>query len=209
MEQFMGDYQIEYKHTFWERFHIARGNLFWKLIDWLSFHFNRLAKLYDMTVGNEYRKERNSFDISKAKRVLHIGCGSYPITAMVVAEKGDVKVTTIDDDAKAIKRANIVLDRKHLNGKVKAVFGNGTDYPLYDFDTIIISGCAVPKEEIFERVVKDANSNSNIIIRSSFTDVESIIKNMNPKHDVSIEKKIKNHLFPRSDWDSYYIKKNS
>lgn len=203
----MGEYPIEYKFTFWQRFHSARGNLFWKLVDWLSFKFKKLAKIYDMTVGNEYRKERKNFNLSHSKRVLHIGCGSYPITAMVMAEAGDVNVVTIDEDARAIKRAEKILKKNNLNGKIKADIGNGLEYPLKDFDTIIISGCAVPKAKIFERVVKEADSNSNIIIRSSFVDIESIIDNMNPRQDVSIEKKIKNHLFPRSDWESFFIVK--
>jgi precorrin-6B methylase 2 len=202
-----GENQIEYKHTFWEKFHTARGNLFWKFVDWLSFKNKKFAKIYDMTVGNEYRKERKNFNLSYAKRVLHIGCGSYPITAMVIAEMKDVNVVTIDEDMRAIKRAKKILDKKNLNGNVKAVLGNGTEYPLNDFDTIIISGCAVPKEKVFERVINDADSNSNIIVRSSFINIESIINRVNPKQEISIKKKIKNHIFPNSEWDSYFIEK--
>lgn len=192
-----------------ELFHIARSNQFWKMVDWLACKVNKLAKIYDMTVGNEYRKERKKFALSNAKRVLHIGCGSYPITAMILAEIDDISIVTIDNDTRAIKRANQVINRNNLNGKIKVEYGNGIEYPLDKFDTIIISGCSVPKIKVFERVLNDAKSKSNIIIRESITDIESIITKFNPVQDVKIVDKMENHLFPNSRWDSFHIVKNS
>jgi precorrin-6B methylase 2 len=188
-----------------ERFHIKRINLFWKTVDWLACKVNKLAKIYDMTVGNEYRRERKKFALSNAKRVLHIGCGSYPITAMVLAEMDGVNVVTIDNDIRAVKRANQVINKNNLNGKIRAEHGNGIKYPLDEFDTIIVSGCSVPKIKVFERVLKDAKSKSNIIIRDSITDVEAIINNLNPYQDIKIVEKMENHLFPNSRWDSFHI----
>ncbi len=203
----MGDFEIKDKYTFIERFHIKRINLFWKIVDWLACKINYLAKIYDKTVGNEYRRERKNFVLSKAKKILHIGCGSYPITAMVLAELDNVDVVTIDNNSRAIKRANQVLKRKNLNGKIRAELGNGIKYPLDKFDTIIISGCSVPKIKVFERVLKDAKSNSNIILRSSIADAEGFIKNLNPPRGISIVKKMENHLFPYSKWGSFFIYK--
>ena len=109
----MGDLDIKYNYTFIERFHIIRINLFWKIIDWLACKIEYLAKIYDKTVGNEYRRESKTFDLPNTKRILHIGCGSYPITAMVLAEMNNVNVVTIDNDIKAINRAKRVIKRKN------------------------------------------------------------------------------------------------
>ena len=190
-----------------ERFHIKRINLFWKIIDWLACKVNKLAKIYDMTVGNEYRKERKKFALSNAKRVLHIGCGSYPITAMVLAEMNDVNIVTIDNNARAIKLANKVIGRKNLDGKIRVEQGYGTRYPLDEFDTIIISGCSVPKIKVLEYVLKNAKLQSRIIVRDSFLDMESIINSLNMHHDITIVEKIENHPFSTIGWKSFYLVK--
>ena len=122
----MEEQPIENDYSFREQFHINKTNLFWKTIDWLAYKINYAAKIYDRTVGNEYRNERKKFDLTKSKKILHIGCGSYPITAMVLAEIDGAKVVTIDNNVRAVKRAKEVIKRKNLNGKIKVEFGKMT-----------------------------------------------------------------------------------
>ena len=203
-----GEAIIDYKYTFMEAYRVKKANLFWIIIDKLAYRINDLAKLYEKTVGNEYRKEREKFVLSKAKKILHIGCGSYPLTAMILAEMDGVNIVTIDSSSRAVKLANKVISKKKLNGKIKAEQGDGTKYPLDEFDTIIISGCSVPKIKVLEHVFKDSKPKSRIIIRDSILDMESIVNNSNPHQNIAIVKKMKNHLFPDSKWDSYYLVKN-
>jgi len=162
-----------------------------------------------MTVGNEYRRESKIFLLSKAKNILHIGCGSYPITAMVLAEIDAVKIVAIDNDARVVKRASKIINKYNLNGKVKVEKGNGIKYPLDEFDTIIISGCSVPKIKVIEHVLKDAKPQSRIVLRDSFINIKSIIEDLNPDYDIKLVNKIENHLFPISGWESYYLIKNN
>jgi protein-L-isoaspartate O-methyltransferase len=199
---------IDYKYTFMEAYRIKKSNLFWIIVDKFAYRVKDLAKIYEKTVGNEYRKEREKFVLSNAKKILHIGCGSYPLTALILAEMDDVKIVTIDNSSRAIKLANKVISKKKLNGKIKAEQGDGTKYPLDEFDTIIISGCSVPKIKVLEHVFKDSKPKSRIIIRDSILDMESIVNNSNPHQNIAIVKKMENHLFPKSKWDSYYLVKN-
>ena len=183
--------------------------MFWKAVDILACKIKPIAKLYDKTVGKIYREEREQFDLSKSQKILHVGCGSYPITAMVLAEMDNVNVVTIDGDIKSLKRADKILNKKNLNGKIKAVYGDGTRYPLNEFDTIVISGCSVPKAKVMEHVFNNAKPQSKIIVRTSFIDVESIIKNLNHDIDVTIIDKKENYLSPTISWDSILIVKNN
>ena len=128
---------------------------------------------------------------------------------MVLAEMDNVKVTTIDNDAEAIEYANKVLNNKNLNGKVKAIQGDGAKYPLDEFDTIIISGCSVPKLKVIDHVLKTAQPKSKIIIRDSILDIESMINSMKPDNSFSIIETMDSHPFPTSYWQSYYLIKNS
>lgn len=203
----MEEYQIENDYSFREQFHISKTNIFWKTVDWLAYKLNYAAKIYDRTVGNEYRNESKKFELTKSKKILHIGCGSYPLTAMVLAEIDGAKVVTIDNNIRAVKRAKKVIKRKNLNGKIKIEYGKGTNYVLDEFDTIIVSGCSMPKLKVLEHVLKNAKSKSKIVARLSSKDVDRIKNSLNSDKNIKIVKKIKNHLFPNTTWDSFLIKK--
>ena len=181
--------------------------LFWDFADKLSCKMVKLAELYEKTIGGAYREEIEKFVLSKAKNILHIGCGSYPITAMILAEMDDVKIVTIDNKSKSIKLANDVIKKKKLDEKIKAVYGDGAKYPLDGFDTIIVSGCSVPKIKVLKHIFKDAKPQSKIIVRTSNLN-ESIINGLNPNKDITIVKKFENHPFPTSRWKSFCLIKN-
>jgi len=85
---------LNYTYTPKYIFNKKRTILFWDFVDMLSCKMVKLAELYEKTIGGAYRKERERFVLSKAKNILHIGCGAYPITAMMLAEMDDVKIVT-------------------------------------------------------------------------------------------------------------------
>jgi len=203
------DNAVNYNYTLMQIYRIKKANLFWKIVDELACKIDKIAKIYEKLIGNEYRKERKKFVLSKAKKILHIGCGSYPITAIVLAEMNDVNIVTIDNNARAVKLANKVIGRKNLDGKIRVEHEHGTRYSLDEFDTIIISGCSVPKIKVLEYVLKNAKPQSRIIVRDSFLDMESIINNLNIHHDITIVEKIENHPFSRIRWKSFYLVKNN
>ncbi|MCK5636819.1 MAG: class I SAM-dependent methyltransferase [Thermoplasmatales archaeon] len=200
---------IDYKNDSREEFNTKRANHFWKIVDILDCKIKPIAKLYEKTIGKKYMEESKHFNLSNAKRVLHIGCGSYPITAMKLAEMGYDNIVTIDQDAKALKRANKVLYKRNLNGRIKAEKGSGTTYPLGEFDTIIVSGCSVPKKQVLEHILKNSEPKTRIIVRKTELDVDSFIKNLNPPQDVSIIDKKENYIVPTIYWDSILIIKNN
>ena len=191
-----------------EEYRIKRGNFFWKIVDIFACKIKIIAKLYEKTVGKEYIEETRKFNLSNAKKVLHIGCGSYPITALKLAEMGYDNIVTIDEDLKAIKRANKIIDTRNLNGRVKAKFGSGTSYPLEEFDTIIVSGCSIPKKKVLEHVFKNSKPKTRIIVRQTKMDLGAFINNLNPPQDISIIDKKENYLLPNIYWDSLLTIKN-
>lgn len=190
----------------YEKINLKKINIFWHLVDRLSSTSSFIAKLYDKTVGNEYRKERDKFNLSKSKKILHIGCGTYPITALILAELNSVKIVTIDHNEKCIKIARKILKQKNMNKKITAQLGDGINYPLKGFDTIIVSGCSLPKIQVINHVLQNADKKTTIIIREGYykNKLKEIIKNID---DVQIIKKINNHAFKTSNWESFYITK--
>jgi len=203
----VGDFNFKYNLNLRQIFGIKRSVLFWKYVDYIACKLEKIAKAYENTVGREYKKEIEDFNLKKDKKILHIGCGAYPISALMLASLDDTKIVTIDSSRRSIKIANKIIQKKNLNNKIKAEYGDATKYPLDGFDTIIISGCSVPKIQVFNHIIKNAKSNSKIIIRETFLDIESIVNNIASNKEVKIAKKIKNRAFSNSYWTSYCLLK--
>ena len=133
-------------------FYIKQSNFFWHLVDKFSCKLERLGALYEKVLSKTYKKEGNKLGIYDAENILHIGCGSYPVTAITLAELNGGKIVGIDRNKKAIEPAIEVIKNKNLEDRIKIEHGDGTSYPLDNFDTIIISGCSVPKLKVLKHI---------------------------------------------------------
>ena len=72
----------------------------------------KLAKYYDISAYKKYQKEVKELDIVNAKNILHVGCGSYPATAIALANLLDAKIVALDKDPKVIEYAKSVIRKK-------------------------------------------------------------------------------------------------
>ena len=185
------------------------ANYFWIVVDIFSYHDNKIADYYKRTIGEEYKNECKTINIAKGKKILHVGCGSYPLTEMTLAKLFDVKIVGIDKSKKAVMRASEVILKKQLDKKITIEQGNGANYPLEKFDMIIVSSCALPKKEIFDHIFKTAKKNSIIIIRDLDAVMDEILSYINAYKDITIEKRIHhpNPFKPLLGWNAFHLKK--
>jgi len=202
-----GGKKPSYIPTFSQELATKNGILFWHYADRIACKIKTLGELYERIIGTSYKEERKEFNLSESKNILHIGCGSYPITAMILAEIDEVKIVAIDRNKRSLKRADEVIRRRNFEDKIRTDYGNGTNYPLEGFDTIIVSGCSVPKIKVLTYVLKNAQPKSRIIVRTSYTDVESLIYSLNLQDDISIIKKMESRPLPGSIWTAFYLVK--
>ena len=79
---------------------------FWIFIDNIAYKFEIIAKLYDKLISTVYKNEYKASNISNEDKVLHIGCGAYPLTEMTLSRITGAKIVGIDRNPKAIKLAN-------------------------------------------------------------------------------------------------------
>jgi len=187
----------------------AISNYFWIVVDILSHDNEKIAERYERSIGEEYKNECKAFNISKGKKILHIGCGSYPLTEMTIARLFEVDVVGIDKNTKAVKRANEVILKKQLHKKIIIEQGNGADYPVEEFDMIIVSSCALPKTDILNHIFTKAKKNSIIVIRDLDTSTDEFLEYINEYKYITIEKRI-HHLVPflmPIGWSAFYLKK--
>ena len=183
---------------------------YWVLIDNIAYKFEIFAKLYDKLVSKVYKNEYQALNISKDDKVLHIGCGAYPLTEITLARKTDAKIVGIDRNKKAIKLANNIIYKKDLQDKIKIDHGNGMNYPVEEFNLIIVSSCTIPILQVVDFIFKNVKNDCKIIVRELDAAVKPLINLIDLQQNIILVKKIERHPFPfykPFGWRSFYLVK--
>jgi len=141
------------------------SNYFWEITDILSNKFDKFAEIYEKSIESQYKLEYETIGISQDKKVLHIGCGAYPMTEITLAKLFGAEITGIDKSPNAVKLAEEVIHKYKLDNKIKIEHGDGVNYPVNNFDVIIISSCSYPKIKILHHIFNCAKKHSIIIVR--------------------------------------------
>ena len=200
-----GEEQPIYSYSFMQRLGIKRSNVFWHIVDLLANKIKFIANLYTKLIGDEYRKEIEKFGLKSSKKILHVGCGAFPITAMVFSEMDNAEIITIDSNVKSVKLANKIISKKKIDGKIRAEVGNGAGYPLDSFDLIVISGCSVPKIKVLKHVFQNTKPGCRIIVRESISTRDMMLKFISSYGDIELVDNMVNYPFPSSKWESFLL----
>jgi precorrin-6B methylase 2 len=207
----MNGYKIfsnkENNYSLIDKYKIKKANIYWKIIDNLSFISKKFAKRYEEDISKEYKDEIKRFKLNNSKNILHIGCGSYPISAITFSKIKDSKVVAIDKNKSAVKKAREIITRKKLNDKIKIKKGDGSSFSIKDFDTIIISGCAIPKTKILKNIFENAKPETKIIVREQNRLSKIILKIAKKYKDIKIVKQMENKPSTKYSWESFYFLK--
>jgi len=186
--------------------------IYWTIIDLVAHKFNFFTRwYYDKSIGNEYQKEFNTFHINSKENVLHIGCGSFPLTELTLARKINCNITSIDKDEVAVRNAKKTIQEAALTTLVTINRGSGESYSIESFTTIIISSCAHPKEPIINHILTHAKKGTKIIIREVETSAKHIKEYMEKQSKVQLIAAIDHHPFPfipPFGWKSFYFQIN-
>jgi len=118
------------------KFHPGSAKKFMDLSNYL--------KMYQELVD----KETEMANISSKDLILVIGCGSLPITAVLISMKTKAHVIAIDRDHKAVKDAIKYIKRLHLEGYIEIEHADGLFYPLNKFDAIFLLYGVTRQEEL-------------------------------------------------------------
>lgn len=194
-------------YSFIDRYRIKKSNLFWKVVDNLSFMNEKIGKIYEKTISKEYEKEINNLGLNNSKNILHIGCGSYPISAIAFSRIKDSNIVAIDNNKKAVKKARKIIFEKKLDNNIVIKEGDGASFSIEEFDTIIVSGCSIPKTKILKNIFEKSKKDTKIIVREQDDISKIILKIAEEYKDIKIIKKMGNKPFPTSSWISYYFLK--
>ena len=106
-------------------------------------------------------------------RVLFVGSGPLPMTAIILALNHGVHSTLIDNDPVAVALSQTLLQTLNLQHMIDVVCAEGSLFDTYeDFNVIFVAALAgsdaSQKEKIFEYIQKKTSTHCHIIARSSW-----------------------------------------
>lgn len=113
------------------------------------------------------KKEIDLASISDLDRVLFIGSGPFPISAILMAEKTGVQIDCIDSDPDAVEKSRHVLEKTGLEEQVKVFLDDGISGNTINYPVIIIALLAQPKERILGNIWRHAPQDARVICRTS------------------------------------------
>lgn len=116
---------------------------------------------YKKLVGDEIKL----CSISCQDKVLCIGGGPIPCTAIEIARETGACVEVIDTDPSVIKFAQKVIKLYGLEAQVKAVHGLGQTIDPKDFSVIHIARQTYPKREVINNISNKASMGTRILVR--------------------------------------------
>lgn len=120
---------------------------------------------YMIWIGTILAREFHLADVKSHETVLHIGCGSLPIMATIIAKKADAKVIALDNNAKAVEQAQRYIARHKLTEYITVVSGDGASYPVESFDVIVIAINVTRIEDVLQHLALFGKPNVRIICR--------------------------------------------
>lgn len=121
--------------------------------------FSRFERLIEREVG--------LLDGYIPRRVLFIGSGPMPITALCLQHRLNVPVDCLERDPEAVAESSVVLDRLGCSAYIQVLHGQGELVDVSEYDVILVALLAKPKRAILESIVRSCRDDVRIICRTS------------------------------------------
>src|SRR5579872_935781 len=101
------------------------------------------------------------------RRVLFIGSGPFPISAIHYQAKLNIPVDCLEKDASALAISKQAISGLNLDGTICVHRGHGEDFIVRDYDLIVIALLAKPKKLILANILKHGAPFCRVICRTS------------------------------------------
>ena len=135
-------------------------------LEYLGVKSGLFRKIYgSLFYSRLVRKEAEECGINPGSRVLHVGCGPMPYTAIMLAETG-IKVTGVDIDPGAVLSARKMVKQAGADRLVDIQHGDGKNLDPRDYDFIWVSLHAEPKEEVVPALLERMREGAVLVFRN-------------------------------------------
>lgn len=142
--------------------------------------FLPLAYLYSLLFyRNMLKRELAMAGLKPGSRVVHIGCGPYPFTAIYLAQRG-YRVDACDCNNKAVESAKKMVQERGVTGEIEFKCTNGTMIDCSGYDAVWISLNIDPKEVVIRKCLHSLQEGSLLVYRSLPSWMAAFFQNAKP-----------------------------
>jgi len=120
--------------------------------------------------------EIQMLNIIPSEKVLHLGCGAFPSATISIAKEKKTHVVGIDNNYIAMKLARSQIKKKNLSDFVAIEYGDGTNYPVQDFDIIYIAINVWPIDKVLFHLAQTMKPTARILCKGSYQDINNLLK---------------------------------
>ncbi|AFG37257.1 class I SAM-dependent methyltransferase [Spirochaeta africana] len=124
------------------------------------------VRWYSAPYESIVQREIDLASITEHDRVLQIGCGAIPFTAIHLAQKTGARVTALDIDPTAVAIARRVIAAAGLEALVKIRCGDGCRVDASDCTVALVALQARPKQEILQNLLDTIPTGSRLVFRA-------------------------------------------
>ncbi len=152
----------------------------------------KVCKLYYKNIVNE---EIDLASISPGDRVLLIGGGSIPCTAIEFAKRTQADIEVIDIDFKAVENAKNLVDKKGFNSRINIRLADGKKIDPKNYDVIHIAMQVKPKESVLRHILDKSDSGLKVIVREPRSYLKSFYSNISKSFLKNYSLELREHAF--------------
>lgn len=111
------------------------------------------------------KKEGLMAGLKKASKIIVLGSGYLPGTAILLNKIFKAQCYCIDNDVEAVRSSKMLIKKMALEKEIFIMFGDATKYPLDGYNAIFVTGSCFPKKDIFTHIFNKKSNNTKIIYR--------------------------------------------
>ncbi len=124
-----------------------------------------LFYLYSLPYRYILYNEIKLAEICSEDRILNIGCGAIPFSAVHIAQLAGARVEAVDIDPEACREGQKNLQRLGLEEKITITQADGTSCEVGGFSVVLVALQAEPKNEIMQNLQLKADSGTRVVFR--------------------------------------------
>lgn len=126
----------------------------------------RLGQWYSRVFyGSMIQREAAQAGLAPGSRVVHVGCGRFPMTALALAGLG-FEVLAVDHDPQAVATAKKVVSKSQYSSQIQVELADGRGVQYSDYEAVWVSLHVEPKDEILLEAWKGLKVGGRLIYRN-------------------------------------------
>jgi len=130
--------------------------------------------------------------VTSKDKVFFIGCGIFPSEAILIAEETKAKVVTIDNSYNIYRFAKSYIQKKGFSDKIRVEYGDGTDYPVEEFDVVFVAISVWPIDSVLKHLSQHVKKGTRIMCKGMKNDILDTLRNMGSHNVFSVESVLEN-----------------